>query len=705
MSGTDKRLFHIRQILRQGIEVNIQHLTNNRIGINSYKYKNRDEYNEWINYKIKYDDGTFISGNEEIMESSRKILKLIRDNHDIKIEDIWGEVKKLSNENEYNINIEWNIVKNLPKLVNGTVFGNFTKLEQEHLTQMIIKNNEDYDNKLEIIKQRVFNNREKRKMGKYWDEDIDINNNINYIDDLIRPKYASDYLISGEYPPDDIKIDSKALETAVKSSKLELVKWICERMNYSSPLTEKALSVASNLGFIDIVKYLIEEQKSAVNAKILRESVYSGNRQLVDYLLTKNSDTTRILEVFQPYYYKYKDDTHKKQIWELVKYVDSLHSIHMNDTILRDLMRDTDIFNWLLKKGANRYYAVHNSVLEANTDQLLVLLDTNSTNYENSNKRDKLLIIAFNALMNGTDTLNNDSAINIYGELIKRGLFDKNPINNLISKIYNIKQIELFECAKDILSVDKWKQLLTPDLLYSLYEKVPLDRFNELIMINLNKTIKLVVSYEGGVDLLVNYFEKQYGPTWMDLIDKDQHNLIFFNSSPPIQAANRGFKLYRSIYQSIGYREAKNLFKYAKYHQIPIIDDTLDDWIKQQEIFKTHNFTNNNIQFDQLKTNCKYRILVFDLNEFKDIDGYWKSDCIYDITESHIIKYKTENHVIMSGINNGLLVNRNHNKGEDQRKDFHLINDDDDIIMFYPSEHDGGSLNCRGEYYVRIIPN
>lgn len=325
------------------------------------------------------------------------------------------------------------------------------------------------------------------------------------------------------------------------------------------------------------------------------------------------------------------------------------------------------------------------------------LLDTVSVNYETPEKRNSLLFEAFRGMLD----CQVDNGKPIYEVLIERGLFDNISMEDLISCIRDGSRVKSFGDAEEILGSERWNHLLTPDLAFRLYSKDPVVYFDKLIDIDLMETFRLNAREREGIDKIVRYYDDRHGTEWPDKIGNDMHHHIISSSTDPPYATSKGFRLYQSIYRTIGYRDAADLFKNC----FNIEKDDIDGWEQQKKIHEEHTFVNRHT--NKLKEDQEYRVIVFDcINEKKGEDGFWREQALYDVQNAKIVG-KTRYGTKMEGTNNGPLKMIDRREGEsdwnDERKSFVLV-DEGDFWRFY-TERDGGTLNCRGGYFVRIVPN
>ena len=708
---TQLRLSYLRRMIRWGITIRVEHIRSadksnaqEISGVNdgveylstAYSLYDKDDYSEWVNCSRSLGGGCSSCGNENLIEATKNLLRLIRDNHLIKIENIWESVTSVpESEREGRvISIQWKKEKVEAPLV-GTIFGNFTLSQQDAIENYRDQERRRYSERMAKIKQLISDGIEIRK-DHYWDSDEDINTpadlTLECNQDLIKPKLASDYLKHGEYSPDDVKFDKRVVYKAIESKQVKMVQWAIDRCDSKTVKAEGLYYIrkACECGSIDIVKHLMSELKIMPDGKALREAVRSGDRELVDYLLSLNVDTDPVADIIT-----YGDIS--DCVWNLIKYIHSLHPLRFSDTTLRNVVSHQERCNWLLQQGAERKWAIFDAAKDGDLTCVNQLLDTNSLNYEISEKRETLLFDAFRGMLK----CGSNNGKPIYRILIERGLFDKFPMEKFVNEIYDNSWISPFEYAEEVLGSDRWNQLLTPKLAFKLYSRNPIPHFDKLVNIDLMGTFRLVANRREGIDKIVEYYIGQYGNEWADKIGNDIHNKIICDSGNPRYANSKGFRLYQSIYRSIGYRSAAELFEMC-----PNIEkDDVVGWDQQEKIFKENTFVD--LHTDELKEDQQYRIIVFDYGgEEKGEDGYWRQQALYDVQNAKIVE-KSHRGIKMKGTNNGPLKQINGREGEpdwiDEVKTFYLV--DEDRFWSFHTGRDGGSLNCGGGYYVRIISN
>jgi hypothetical protein len=691
-------------MLRWGITLRVEHLRGDESLSTTYNHYARDEYSEWVNCNRSFGGGCSSSGNQDLIDATKIFLRLVRDNHLDKIEDLYNSILSIlsipeKDRNNIRINVKWD-QEELEAPFAGTIFGNFTPIQSVNIEEHFEQERLIYTNRVAKIKLLVSNNLNIRK-DQYWDSDEDINApadlTLECNQDIVKPKYASDYLRNGDYPPNDVKFDRKAVEAAIESKQLDLVKWALEQCD-SKTLNiwgQTYIRVACEQEVINIVKYLISELKIIPDGKSLRGAVLSGNKELIDYLVSLNVSTDRVLDLLE--YQEVTDTT-----WNLIKYVHSICPLHFGDIVLRGVISNKERFEWLLLAGAGRKYAIYDAARDRNFNITKILLDTDSINYETPEKRHELLFNAFDGMVQEKDdnaVADDDKFKPIYELLIEYGLFDKISMTRIIDTVQYESSISIFEYAENILGSERWNELLTPKLAFKLYQRSPINYFDKLIKIDLQATFRLLANRKAGIDKIVDYYSHYYGGDWMNKIDPKIHDYIIHCSGNPKYAISKGFKLYQSIYHNIGYRSAKELFSICS----DIIKDDEVGWAQQEKIFKEHTFVDSHC--NELEENQKYRVIVFDWgNEEKGKDDYWRESAIYDIQNAIVIE-NSHRGIKMEGTNNGPLKQLYSRGGEpswnDERKSFFLVNEEN--CWSFHTGRDGGSLNCGGGYYVRII--
>lgn len=705
--NTQVRLSYLRWILRWGVTLRIEHLRGDEHLFTSYNHYNKDDYSEWVNCGRSLGRGCSSSGNEDLIDATKNFLKLLRDNHLVKVEDLYNSVVSISEEErkEKTISVQWDQEQLQAPFV-GTIFGNFTPTQAANLEEYRSREMLAYDEQVAQIKQLVVNNAQERK--DYWDSDEDIaapaDMTLECNQDLVKPKYASDYLRNGEYPPYDVKFDQKAVEAAIQSKQLDLVKWALKRCDFETLKVwgQTYIRTASGQGLMEILDYLISELKITPDGKALLFVIRSGNRTMVDHLLSLKVPTNRVLEIFE-----YPEEV-TDEIWNLIKHIHSARPVYFSDTILRKVISNKERFEWMLQQGASRKWAIYDAAGEGNLNQVTLFLDFPSINYETSEKRKELILYAFDGMLELGAPFKyglssqlepiNDKFKPIYELLMERGLFEKFLMSKIIEKVHT-HRISVFEYAETVLGSERWNQLLTRELALELYHQEPVTYFDKLVKIDLMTTFRMIADQKAGIDKIVAYYRDQYGGDWSDKIDSRVRDHVIQYSGNPTYAVSKGFKLYRSIYRNIGCRSAAEIFSVCS----DVIEDDEEGWKQQEKNFKEHTFEDSyckDIEADQ-----NYRVIVFDWgNEKKYEDGYWREQALYDIQNAKMIE-KTRYGFKLKGTNNGPLKLASSHEGErtwnEEMKTFVLVNEDGEW-RFY-TERDGGSLNCGGGYYVRVI--
>lgn len=237
---TELRLSYIRKMLRDGANIRIDYLLDDNndqncdandvatIDFHSYEKKLTEIILcdiQWKN-KISYEATT-------IIDASQSILMLIRDFHDVMIEDIYEtHINKIkNNDNNLYYYVAWH---------------------------SDLKNN---SNKL-ADKIKEYSNT--RKMENYWDKDEDI---IEFPDltldlniDIVENMTLYDYLIRGIVPSRDIKptIYEDPLEHAIKGKNLDCVKYVIKLLKLDKIEKKYYINAIKN-GFIECTKYFVEK--------------------------------------------------------------------------------------------------------------------------------------------------------------------------------------------------------------------------------------------------------------------------------------------------------------------------------------------------------------------------------------------------------------------------------------------------------------
>ena len=692
---TQTRLSYIRWMLRWGVTLRVEYLRDEECLSTTYNRYSKDDYNEWL-YCVKYLGGGCNScSNENIIDASKTFLRLIRDNHIVKIEDLYNSIVLIpeKDRNKEVISIQWGKEQlQLPFV--GTIFGKFTALQSASINDCFEKEQLEYNQRIMALKLVISDNLGiNRDQCRDSDVDIDADTDMSLEcnQDLVKPKYASDYLKKGEYPPPDAKFDQRAVETSIRSNSIELIKWALAQCDSSTlnRFGQNYIKIACEQGVIDIVKYLISELKITLDGTALRNAVYSENQELVDYLLSMNVPTNRLFD-----WLAYKETT--TNTWNLIKYIHSIHPVYFDDTVLRNVCSNKEQSEWILLAGASRIYAVYDAACDGNLDDMKTLLTTDSINYETSEKRQGLLLEAFKGMLRCKD----NSFKLIYEVLIEHGIFEKLEITKVINLIHNSEScISIFEYGETILGFKRWKLLLTPELAFKVYQISPIKYFDKLVKIDLLTTFRIIAHRKIGIDKIVDYCSTKYGDDWPNKIDPNIRDCVIQSSQDPQYAISKGFKLYQSIYQKIGYRNAVELFSVCP----EMIKDDEAGWKQQENIFKEHTFVDTHC--NELKDDQQYRVIVFDWgNEIKGEDGYWREVALYDVQNSIVIE-ETPRNIKMEGINNGPLKQVNAREGEpnwnNETKTFFVVKENK--RWSFHTGRDGGSLNCGGGYYVRII--
>jgi hypothetical protein len=204
-------------------------------------------------------------------------------------------------------------------------------------------------------------------------------------------------------------------------------------------------------------------------------------------------------------------------------------------------------------------------------------------------------------------------------------------------------------------------------------------------------------------DELAKCYEYLYGNDWANVIDKAIHHEIMSHRSPK-EALKAGFKLFRSI-AKLGYNQAKYLF-----NDFVPIEDVTDGWWDEQERRLNERMNFPPLSGAELKMESEYRILVFCSETEVKIDGFYYPKTLYDIQGARITHIRTEDYETvydMIGTNDGPYLSKNRYEPgwTCQLNTFSIWGPTGKPPREFGTGRDGGSLNCGGLYFIRIIEN
>lgn len=272
----------------------------------TYPYETPDINNQ-KNDKIPY---------VNLMDSCRRILTLIRDNHELKIEKIYEGCKELSNTE---LLINWS----LPPVIKKN---NFLKETFKKIVSINDEENEKKDekklekDKLERIIENVKTCVKKRKDEKYWDDDKFIwpkfirdpnrkyvikdviyaltKDDLEFIKNIHKDAFYNDFLVSIKWNPirllgddsyfsnspmDDFGEYNKynnALISCALSNSIKCMEYLLENganPNYQNNEGLSALHIAAGLNYKDCVELLLKNNasKSLLNKNGLNPFTYA----------------------------------------------------------------------------------------------------------------------------------------------------------------------------------------------------------------------------------------------------------------------------------------------------------------------------------------------------------------------------------------------------------------------------------------------
>ena len=699
---TEKRLFFLREILRNGVKCSVEHLNS----------KKETETSTFTDYEYKYVENVichnhFYGGGKvstmRIHKAAQTILRLIRDNHEIKIEDIYCSVMNLSKEErkKHKIIIVWD-ENNYKNIHDVTIFCNMQsdnqiKLLNEHLKKEKEKAKNKNSCKLDKLRYQLKQFVESRKSGQFWDTDEDIDKepdlSLPINKDIATCKTIYEFLKNGIVPPDEMIPEYNSIYTAIRAKSIDCIKWVIKKQNLT--ITSKHIRHAVKYNFPNGARYLIETYGPKEWTDELEFAVKSGDKDYVDYLISKGATPT--CGIFE------------SENWELAMYVHNYVGpiTEFGERTLAEQKDHPDRFLWLLNQGAPRLFCIYWALSNDNSTILPLRLDTESVNYETREKRDPLLVEAANKLFDSYE-LSEEVMEKYYCKLIERGLWDK-YLTETIEYIRDIKGVKLFLTTQKYVPKEMWDQLLNKACFQLLCvcdcTELVKGLFDICCHVDFDKTIDIVLRRESGPKLLANHFEQKHGNNWADKINKAYHYYVVNKQFK--SGVDAGFKVYRSIFTMIGYNDSNFFFERCDDEDIEIIED-IHSWERQIDIINQYIFEDKTVNPIYIKEDRKYRVIVFSTYEYQNEEGYFLPNCLYDISNVSIIKRESHKELItikLRGKNDGpYLIERFEPEWKNVEKDFYFeIDPDPDFGFSFYTGRDGGSLNCGGCYFVKII--
>ncbi len=503
---------------------------------------------------------------------------------------------------------------------------------------------------------------------------------------------------------------------ALKTGDLHLVRKAAK----SNLPNQHAVRDACYMNFIEAAKFYLDELKVFVTkhyeGKCVGEATRHGNKELFEYLTGKGFGLDRVAENVN------RDDMDDKG-WDFCIDICEKHNLSLPLWSLRTFYDINETrFDRLLKAGAPREIAVRKVTSKIDLITIRRLLDFKSPNYDAPEEREELLEAVFAEFIYDKDNLDYTSIVQL---LIDRKFFDGENKDYVVKSIGSELTYEQLRKYKSTIGDDKWNAIFDNDTSLLIFneclpyiDKELFEKCSQYALDEMN-----LCRCTGGLAIIIAYLEKKYGQNWTNQISRNCNDSVIIRTSNTyvgihnqqiffLEACQRGFKVYRSIFRDIGYLDFLRISKYCLKHEIQIEEDVKEEvWKAQVKAYEQHTFKNNMVKIEDLDQRKIYHVRVFGWGiEKKGDDGLWREEILYDIPIAWCLK-TIKNGMTMRGSNNGLITDRNCSEGEsewiDQVKNFHLVNsslDRHDPIIFYTGR-DGGSLNCWGQYYVRIKEN
>ena len=190
LNTTERRLQAVKQMLRWEIGFEIHNIGKFKYYVDDYTprwYQHYSDPPELVTFPFsRCLDGSGVGGSyTPLPDAAKKILKLIRDNHDIFIQELWDMAQQLSPEKRkgYKMVLSFpettELIEKQEGLYRGTIFTDCPDREAvEAVNREMKKHRQDaitvYDRVVATILRKLPEYRECRRVAGQWDEDEDL---------------------------------------------------------------------------------------------------------------------------------------------------------------------------------------------------------------------------------------------------------------------------------------------------------------------------------------------------------------------------------------------------------------------------------------------------------------------------------------------------------------------------------------------------
>lgn len=294
MDTTEKRLKAIEQLLNWEIGFKIHNVINGRYYVDDIfpKLHERSCTIATYPYSWEFYGNSYGGSYRSIKDAAKIILKLIRDNHDVTIQDIWDQMSIHPNKKGHIVVLMFPESEELYKYesVSGAFFSNVSDEILDFIDDEEKQKKGNADSIISQICNDVPGYQQLRKISGQWDTDDDLSlepkidkNRSVYIKDIIavlkaddekslmekyinHPEYKA-FLFDKEVPEyigddyGDSRRDTSALISCAYANSHKCMKLILEHKanpNYQNEGGSTALHIAGRYGYIECVKLLLE---------------------------------------------------------------------------------------------------------------------------------------------------------------------------------------------------------------------------------------------------------------------------------------------------------------------------------------------------------------------------------------------------------------------------------------------------------------
>jgi len=705
MEETGIRLYYLREILRR-TPISIDHVEKDTYAKTSFKFQERSEHKEYVVPWTSYSSGGGGGGSYTwIHDAAKQLLKLINDNHDVKVEDIYNS------ESKGRIDIIW------PETLNNTPiatpFGNFSsslrsKKQQEEIQNYfttVKETQNSHYNKAKFMAStfsqfRKDNNcddsdeviNQEPDLTKWYNADLRLKPEIyNWLPEKFQKEYMDNY--DDKYT----NRDWNAHRAAIKSKDMDLIQYMAKVTTFDPYIVR----IACEVGNLDAVKFYIEEYGVKLTVeyqqKCLSSAFLSDNESILEYLLNQEFDRSRMGN-----YFTYR----RSERWPLLI---SLHERFKFDIPEEAFCNSTvEETQWLITRGVKRNEGVVSTTCDGKFEILNILLDTPGINYETPESRFDLIWEVLKGYLYDRYhsrayksrileiLLERDILNPIYKEIVLDHISDFTYKKKIVrNHIYDTKW-KAFKLMATISEPTQWDSFLDFETsLHILSEYKDYDLFDRCTTVDLDVLFEICQTSPIGLSKITHLFNEKYGPEWYDKIPKHYHHMAIYHQRQ--KAIDLGYKLYRSFSNICPPNISEESFCLGN-----VTEDVSDEITqKQKKLLDEINFHGKNIALDTISSNHTYHVRVTMVNCYKDKEGFWRNFIVYDIPNAKLINIK--DHFEMFGSNNG-TVDRTFREGESK-----WINEDKKFYLTkyggFHTGRDGGSLNCCGGYHVRVKLN